>query len=128
MPNETTVARADAAKVTGGINLLAGIWVFVSPWVYGAGSNSNAWNSWIVGALIAFFALIRWANPSGARWLGWANMILGAWLFISPWVYGYTPNTGRFINSLCAGVIIFILSAYGASTLRTPMTHQPSRS
>jgi hypothetical protein len=30
------------------ICLLAGIWLFVSPWVYGAYTSGNAWNSWIV--------------------------------------------------------------------------------
>jgi hypothetical protein len=115
MPNETTV-EADSSRATVGINLLLGIWVFVSPWVYGAAGNPNAWNSWILGALVAIFALIRLGNPAGARGIAWVNMILGAWLFVSPWVYGYTGNTGRFINSLCAGVIIFALSIYGAST------------
>ena len=126
MPTDTTVA-ANGARVTAGINFLIGIWVFVSPWVYGAASNSNAWNSWIVGALVAIFALIRWSSPAGARGLGWANMILGSWLFISPWVYVYTANSGRFINSLCAGVAIFVLSLYGASLHRTGMTDLPTR-
>jgi len=38
---------------TSGINVLVGIWLFVSPWVYGAARNPSAWNSWIVGVLIA---------------------------------------------------------------------------
>jgi hypothetical protein len=35
------------------------IWLFVSPWVYGVAGDRNAWNSWIVGVLIAVFALIQ---------------------------------------------------------------------
>ena len=121
MANETTV-NDGGLRATAVLNILLGIWVFVSPWVYGAASHSNAWNSWIVGALIAIFAIIRSANPLTTRGLGWVNMILGAWVFISPWVYGYTANSGRFINSLCAGAIIFILSLYGATAHTTHTT------
>ncbi len=127
MPSETTVATS-ASRITAGISFLIGLWVFVSPWVYGAASNASAWNSWIVGGLVAIFALVLWANPVGARGLGWVNMFLGAWLFVSPWVYAYTANSGRFINSLCAGVVIFALSIYGASTLTATMTNLPHRS
>ncbi len=125
MPNERIVA-ANGSNVTAGINLLIGIWVFVSPWIYGAAVQASAWNSWIVGALVALFALIRWGSPVGARGLGWANMLLGAWLFLSPWIFGYTAYSGRFINSLCAGVLIFVLSLYGASAAGRRMTGAPT--
>jgi hypothetical protein len=108
----STVSPARAAAV---VNLILGAWFFVSPWVYGGAVNANAWNSWIVGALIALFALIRLSSFSGARALAWVNMILGAWVFVSPWVYGYVANTGRFLNSLCVGVVIFIVSLTAAS-------------
>jgi len=117
-----TMVNDGGLRATAVLNTLIGIWVFVSPWVYGAGSNGNAWNSWIVGALIAIIAIIRSANPLTTRALGWVNMILGAWLFISPWIYGYTANSGRFINSLCAGAIVFILSLYGATAHSTHTT------
>lgn len=56
-------------------------------------------------------------------------MILGAWIFFSPWIFAYTANTGYFINSLCAGGLVFLLSLYGASMQgrmqgrMTPTTH-----
>lgn len=78
-----------SSKPTAGTNLLLGIWVFVSPWVYGAAGNPNAWNSWIVGGLIALCALFRLSTPSGARGLAWINVV--------PWVYAYTASSGRFI-------------------------------
>lgn len=104
-----------SVKGTSTINLLAGIWLFVSPWVYRAYMMPNAWNSWIVGALIVLFAAIRTSSPESTRGVSVLNFILGAWTFISPWVYGYTANTGRFINSLCVGVIVFILGIVASS-------------
>ena len=97
------------------INMLAGIWLFVSPWVYGAYTNGTAWNSWIVGALIVLFAAIHYSSPS-MRSLSIINMLLGIWTFFSPWIYGYAGNSGRFINSLCVGVIVFIVGAFGSAS------------
>jgi hypothetical protein len=65
------------------LNVLIGLWLFVSPWVYAAAGSGNAWNSWIVGGLIALFAIIRYSNLR-AQALAWLNMALGAWVFISP--------------------------------------------
>jgi hypothetical protein len=103
-----------AVKTTATINLLAGIWLFISPWVYRTYMVSNAWNSWIVGALIVVFAASRLYNPM-IRGLGVVNLVLGAWTFASPWIYGYTGDTSRFVNSLCVGVVVFVLSIYGSS-------------
>lgn len=115
------VNHVSSLKATATINVLAGIWLFVSPWVYQSGVD--AWNNWIVGALIILFAAIRLSSPVGTRGLSIANLILGAWTFASPWIYGYTGFTGRFINSLCVGVIVFILGVYGSSVIfRRPTT------
>jgi hypothetical protein len=53
--------------------------------------------------------------------------VLGIWAFFSPWIYGYVGNEHRFINSLCVGVIVFVLSiasATMAGRLKTiPVSH-----
>jgi uncharacterized membrane protein len=125
MPYPNLSIASPASKATAVINFLLGIWIFVSPWVYGAAGNPNAWNSWIVGALIAILALARSSDPVRNRTLGWVNMVFGAWIFFSPWIFGYTLNTGRFVNSLCAGGLVFLISIYGASVQgrMTPSTH-----
>lgn len=106
-----TAGGLSAAKAASTICLLAGIWLFVSPWVYGAYTNGNAWNCWIVGGFMILFGIIRIARPAYSTVMGWCNMILGIWTFFSPWIYGYaSTNTGRFINSLCVGVIVFVFS------------------
>lgn len=104
-----------AAKVASTICLLAGIWFFVSPWVYGAYTNANAWNCWIIGGFMILFAIVRIARPAYSTVLSWVNMILGIWTFFSPWIYGYAgANRGRFINSLCVGIIVFVFSIMSA--------------
>jgi hypothetical protein len=106
----TTGGNLGVSKAASTICLLAGIWFFVSPWVYGAYTNVNAWNAWIVGAAMFLCGVIRVSQPAYSSALSWCNMVLGIWAFFSPWIYGYTGNTGRFINSLCVGVIVFVFS------------------
>jgi hypothetical protein len=124
-PNESFQPRLGAAKPAAVLNLLLGIWLFISPWVYGVYSNSNSWNSWIVGALIAIFAMIRLSNPGGLPFFSWLNMLLGAWTIASPWVFSYVNDTPRFVNSLCVGGLVLIL-AFTAwkATPRLPLQRQ----
>lgn len=123
-------AGLSAAKAASTICLLAGIWLFVSPWVYGAYTSVNAWNCWIVGGFMILFGIIRIVRPAYSTVLSWSNMILGIWIFCSPWIYGYAAtNTGRFINSLCVGVIVFVFSIVSArisEPRNAPPANQPS--
>jgi hypothetical protein len=96
------------------ICLICGIWFFVSPWVYGAYMHGNAWNSWIVGGLIVLWAVVRLMRPAYSTGLSWYNTVCGIWVFCSPWIYGYVNQTGRFINSLCIGIIVIIFSIVSA--------------
>lgn len=103
-----------AAKAASTICLLAGIWFFISPWVYSGATNGNAWNSWIVGGFMILFSCFRLARPAYSTNLGWVNLALGVWAFFSPWIYGYTGELGKFINSMCVGVVVFVLSIVSA--------------
>ena len=125
MTRENTVSTV---KATATINMLAGIWLFISPWVYQTYQSSpSSWNSWIAGALIVLFAAIRMSHPMSARAASIVNMLLGIWVFASPWIYGYTNYTGRFVNSLCIGVIVFVLGTAGSSMGRSMTSPPPVR-
>lgn len=110
MPNETT---RGSVKLTSVLSIIIGAWLMFSPLVYRAVGDMDAWNSWIFGALIIIFAAIRYSSPLHVRTWSVLNMLTGAWVVISPWIYGYTPHPGRFVNSLCVGALIFFLSAFG---------------
>lgn len=111
VPNESHHDMTRGLRVAAGLNLLVGLWFFVSPWVYGAYMAPNAWNSWIVGAVLVIAAFIEMNTEvhAAANW-SWLSIILSIWVFFSPWIYGYTVNNGRFINSLCVGVVAFVLA------------------
>lgn len=121
-----TEGHLNTVRTASIINLLAGIWLFISPWVYRTYRNASSWNSLIIAALIIIFAAICLTHLERARGASIANMFLGAWTFASPWIYGYTGYHGRFINSLCVGVIVFICGLVASSIgHRTTPTQPP---
>lgn len=121
-PTPTDYGHRENVKLASGINILVGLWFFASPWVYSTWHMSNAWNAWIVGGLIAIFAAIRVASAEGTAFFSWCNVLLGIWAFVSPWIYGYVIDTSRFVNSLCVGIVVFILAiASLRSTPRIPV-------
>jgi len=112
-----TPGRIDAHPALGASSfaVLCGVWLFLSPWIYGASGNASDWNSWIVGALVVVLAALRRTHPAATR-LSWINSALAIWTFASPWIYGYASGTGRFVNSLCIGVILFCTAIIGANS------------
>jgi hypothetical protein len=121
---EMRPATADSSqvKVASGLTFLAGIWMIISAWVYGAiYTSGNAWNSIIVGLVIAVLSAIRFFSPRSAVGLSWIIALFGIWMIISPWVYGYArTNYARLWNSVIFGIIVLILGAWSAAA--TPDT------
>ena len=97
-------------------NAIAGIWLFVSPWVLGVATAEAWWNFWLTG--IAIFLVSMWVL--GAPWAvvgEWVNLVLAVWLFISPWVLRYTTDRANW-NAWIVGVIVFFLSVWALSMVR----------
>jgi hypothetical protein len=100
------------------MNILLGVLLIVSPWVFGYRSAGSAaiWNSVIVGALIAHLA----ANNCFAQRIhtapNWIIVLLALWTTISPLVYGYTANTGSLLDNVILAVLIaaFAICSDGA--------------
>jgi hypothetical protein len=100
------------------ITALVGIWLFISPWVLSTtGSADAARNAWIIGAAIFIVALIALGTPNNPT-AEWINVVLGVWLFISPWVLGYTGVKDGSWNAWIFGVVTVILELWALSTRR----------
>ncbi len=48
--------------------------------------------------------------PEAWAWEDWVDMVLGAWLAISPWILGFTDNGPATRNALIVGVAVAVLS------------------
>ncbi len=133
--------RSVANQIDWVIRLLA-IWLFFSPWILQFGRNapaggtaangalhgaSNAsWNAWILGVLVFLVSLSAMRRNDLRQ--DWINLILGAWIFIAPWVLGFA--TGEYSAAAwdhwIVGALIAILASVNISRVRTVTeTHPP---
>ena len=51
-------------------------------------------------------------NLSAGRWQDQVILLLGIWLFVSPWVLGYASDSPQAMNAYIAGLVIAILAAF----------------
>lgn len=94
------------------VNIVAGLGLFLSPWYLGyAGEAHAAWHAWIVGggiALIAGAALYAFHEAEE-----WANVALGIWAALAPWVIGFAGLSAAMTAHIVFGAVVAIMA--GAS-------------
>ena len=84
-------------------NLVFAVFLLVSPWLFSYVRESARIDTWASGgavAVLAIAAIITYAN-----WKEWLNLLLGAWLIVSPWVLGFTHTWAMHV---CIGVGIAV--------------------
>jgi SPW repeat-containing protein len=87
------------------VTLLLGIWICVSPWTTDSGAGGAAISSYyIVGVAVTLFAIV--ALVTFRPWEEWVNLVLGAWLLVSPWLLGFRAVTGLMWNALLIGALV----------------------
>jgi hypothetical protein len=126
-PGPTTV-RSDSSRWQDWVNLVLGIWLFISPWVLvfsttalpGAPANSGgnvlaiaSWNAWIMGVLIALVAIGALTRPR--LWNEWVNLVFGVWVFIAPWVLVFVASQNAAWDHWIVGVLVFVVALAGLS-------------
>ncbi len=103
------------------VNLVLGLWLIVSPWLFGyAAETAAAWNGWVPGIIVAVAAAA--ALAAFHEWEEWVNGLLGIWLIISPWITGYSAVTAAVWNHVIVGIITTVLAFWAAYEAR----HQPA--
>lgn len=53
-------------------------------------------------------------DMAARRWQDWVNLVLGLWLFASPWVLGYADTTAAW-NAYALGAAIVVFAAIAAN-------------
>ena len=108
------LTRNFKARTASGINVLLGIWLIASPWVFDYSGRSPVLNSVFVGALIATLAAIRLALLHESAAVNGVSLLLGFWTIVSPWVSGYVANKAALANNLMVGVLVTALTIWSA--------------
>jgi hypothetical protein len=66
--------------------VLAGI-LFISPWFFPKASGATRADLWLSSAAIVCLSLA--AILAFSSWEEWANLVLGLWLIVSPYLLGF---------------------------------------
>jgi len=106
--NDTHVNQV---RIASGLNFIAGIYLLISGWIGGV-NTGNMLNAIIAGIVVAILAATRFSGVTGA-WASWIDALIGVWLIISPWVYGYA-GSGWEWNSIVVGIIMVVLGVWSA--------------
>ena len=89
-------------------NLLLAMVLFASPWLFARATGTAAIDLEVSGALIAVLSLA--AMVAFAKWEEWANLLLGIWLIVSPWVLGFA-HTSAMHFSIGVGAAVAFFAA-----------------
>jgi len=89
---------------------LIGLWLFVSPMLFGYPSDSstaiNAYAAGLVMAILAAFDLYK-----THVWAVVLNILVGLWTAASPWIVG-TDNRSMTISLLASGIATIVLGLW----------------
>jgi SPW repeat len=111
-------------RLASGINLLSGLWLFLSPWALtSVASDRNAsLSNMVIGCVMFVLGITRVSLPRRAPTLSGINFALGFWTLISPWVFGFTMDSTRVWSSVLIGGLVMLCAAWS-----TTMTVQLQR-
>ncbi|MCX4678398.1 SPW repeat protein [Streptomyces sp. NBC_01433] len=100
----------DVALVDGPA-FLVGLYCAVSPWVlhFTASQPALVTHNLVMGIAIAVLALGFSVMPERMYGLSWAMCAMGAWIIVSTWVVGSSPDTGVVINNIVIGGLTVLL-------------------
>jgi len=122
---EFALSRNFKARAASGINVVLGIWLMASPWVFDYSGRLPVLNSVFVGALIVMLAAIRLASLHDTTGVNGISLLLGFWTIVSPWAIGYVANKAALANNLMVGVLATALAIWSARASATEPKHRP---
>jgi hypothetical protein len=92
------------------INLILGIWLIMSPFVFGSmGLRVTVGNDIILGILLIASSWWILATVTRAVGVSWFQMLCGIWLVIAPFVLQYRAVTHALANDVFVGILVFVV-------------------
>jgi hypothetical protein len=99
------------------VNALLAAFLFISPWLFGFSETQTAsWNAWICGLAIVVLAIA--AVSALYEWEEWANVALGLWTAVAPWILGFAGIAAAMWTHVIVGLAVAVLAAVELWLLR----------
>jgi hypothetical protein len=87
-------------------NLLLAAVLVTSPWLFALTNPAGTVDLRATGAVIAAISLA--AIIAYASWEVWANLLLGLWLIVSPWILGFAHTRAMHFSIGLGAVVAFL--------------------
>jgi hypothetical protein len=113
--NQNESTKQSAISWTSGINLIAGIWLFIATWALNSQTSASRTNDWIFGVVIVVLAWIRLSARSRGGVASWLNVLAGIWLIIAPFALHYETAAQQW-NSVVVGIVVAVLGIASGAT------------
>jgi uncharacterized membrane protein len=92
-------------------NVVLGVVLFITPFIFGAtGNTAAAWTAYVGGVLLVIVGLFDLGYPDNQAG-EWAEGVVGVLVFISPWVLGFSAMTMMAWSAWIIGVLSVALTA-----------------
>ncbi len=104
----------ESVRFASGMNISLAIWLILSPLILEYYSNWLALaDAIVIGFAILGLAWFRMRRPMSTPIPTWTNLVLGAWLVISPFVLGFAsvPTAAR--NDMGVGIAVIFFTSVG---------------
>jgi hypothetical protein len=84
-------------------NLILGVVLISSPWLFAFAAETQSKNALAAGVVISVLSIA--ALTMFAVWEEWLNLMVGLWLIVSPWVLQFQETgAGRF--EITIGIVV----------------------
>lgn len=103
--------ESPVTQVAGGLTLLAGVYLAVSPWIVGFSNLTTITvNNLLTGLAVAVLALGLASAFGRMHGLAFVIPLIGVWTIISPWaVSGTVDTTSVIVSNVVIGAVIVLL-------------------
>jgi hypothetical protein len=88
-------------------NLVLGLFLFLSPWLFAFSYEPARLESWASGFLLAAVAIA--AIMAFSEWEEWITLFLGLWLIAAPCLLGF-PQAASMKISIGVGIVVAYLA------------------
>jgi SPW repeat len=99
-----------SAKLGDVANLILGMILFFSPWLFGLAAGAQWQTASIIGIFIAVSSIA--ALAAFAVWEEWVNLGAGLMLIVSPWLLGFQDSSAMAIDAVI-GAMVALLAVIG---------------
>jgi SPW repeat len=100
--------RRRVVRTASGLNVVAGVWLIVAPFVLGYGDGDPIWNDVVFGVITAVIALVLVTGLYRAGWLCWTGALVGVWIFAS--AFWLDATSTAVVNDLVLGCLVVVLA------------------